>query len=67
MVGKTSNGVARLLMRFPNFDFSALEGATVTYARVTPRDILCEGEEMTVTCYPFTGSAWTESTVSGPI
>ncbi len=34
----------------------------VTYARVTPRDILCEGTEMTVTCYPFTGSAWTEST-----
>lgn len=34
----------------------------MTYARVTPRDILCEGEEMTVTCYPYTGSAWTEST-----
>ena len=62
VVGKTSNGIARLLMRFPNFDFSALEGATVTYARVTPRDILCEGEEMTVTCYPYTGTAWAEST-----
>ena len=62
VIGKSSKGISRLLMRFPGIDFSALEGVTVTYAAVSLRDLLCEEEEMPITCYPFTGDAWTEST-----
>lgn len=62
VIGKSSKGISRLLMRFPGIDFSALDGVTVTYAAVSLRDLLCEEEEMPITCYPFTGDAWTEST-----
>ena len=62
VIGKSSKGISRLLMRFPGIDFSALDGVTVTYAAVSLRDLLCEEEEMQITCYPFTGDAWTEST-----
>ena len=62
VIGKSSKGISRLLMRFPGIDFSALEGVTVTYAAVSLRDLMCEEAEMPITCYPFTGDAWTEST-----
>lgn len=60
-VGYGASGINRLLMRFPGIDFDALEGVTVTSAVVSLRDLLCETEAMTVTCYPFTGTIWTES------
>lgn len=62
VIGKSSKGISRLLMRFPGIDFSSLAGVTVTYAAVSLRDLMCEEAEMPITCYPFTGSAWTEST-----
>lgn len=60
-IGYGASGINRILMKFPGMDFSALEGATVTSAVVSIRDLMCETEAMTITCYPFTGSAWTES------
>jgi len=63
-VGLRSYGISRLLMRFPGIDFSDYEGVTITSATVSLRDLMCEETEMTVYCYPFTGSNWTESTAS---
>ena len=48
-------------MKFPGMDFTSLEGSVVTSAVVTIRDLMCQEEAMTVTCYPFTGDVWTES------
>ena len=41
-----------------------MEGVTVTSAYLSIRDLLCEAESMTLTCYPFTGSEWTETTAN---
>lgn len=64
VIGKSSKGISRLLVRFPGIDFYAMEGVTVTSAYLSIRDLLCEAEVMTLTCYPFTGSEWTETTAN---
>ena len=61
VIGKNSNGISRTIMKFPGLDFDALQGVIVTSAVVTLRDLMCESEAMTITCYPFTGGTWTES------
>ena len=61
VIGKNSKGISRSLMKFPGMDFTSLEGSVVTSAVVTIRDLMCQEEAMTVTCYPFTGDVWTES------
>ena len=61
VIGLNAKGISRTIMKFPGMNFSTLNGVTVESAVVTIRDLMCESEEMTITCYPFTGSAWTES------
>ena len=63
-IGLRSYGISRVLMRFPGIDFSDYEGVEITEATIVLRDVQCEGTYMPVYCYPFTGSAWTESTAS---
>ena len=60
-IGYGASGINRVLMRFPGIDFDTLEGVTVTSAVVSLRDLMCETEAMTITCYPFTGTVWDES------
>lgn len=55
---RSTEGVARALMRFPGVDLSDLAGANVTSATVRMRDLMCESTALTVYCYPFTGAAW---------
>lgn len=60
-VGLRSNyGISRALMSFPGLDISALDNAIINSATVQLRDIICEGTSMTVYCYPYTGTAWSE-------
>ncbi len=61
VIGLNAKGISRTIMKFPGMNFSALNGVLVESAVVTLRDLMCQSEEMTVTCYPFTGGAWTES------
>jgi hypothetical protein len=63
-VGKRETyGISRVLMRFPNLDLASIPtAANIESATVELRDILCEGEAMTVYCHAFTGNAWTETT-----
>ena len=60
VIGKNAKGISRTIMKFPGINFTTLNGVTVISAVVTLRDLMCESEEMTITCYPFTGGAWTE-------
>ncbi len=60
VIGKNAKGISRSIMKFPGLDFDSLRGVNVISAVVTLRDLMCESEEMTITCYPFTGGAWTE-------
>ena len=62
VIGLPNKGISRLLVRFPGIDFAALEGVTVTSAALSIRDLMCEVEVMNVTCYPYTGTPWTETT-----
>ena len=61
---RSSGGISRILMKFPGVDFSSYAGVTIISATVSLRDLMCEGTQMPVTCYPFTGSNWEESTAS---
>ncbi len=61
VIGLNAKGISRTIMKFPGMNFSALNGVVVESAAVTIRDLMCQSEEMTVTCYPFTGGAWTEN------
>jgi hypothetical protein len=60
VIGKNAKGISRTIMKFPGINFTTLNGVTVISAVATLRDLMCESEEMTITCYPFTGGAWTE-------
>lgn len=66
MVGlRSENGISRILMRFPTLSLSGIPSADcITSAFVELRDLMCESEALTVSCHPFTGSAWKESTAS---
>ena len=55
---RSSEGIARALMRFPGLDLTGLEGATVTSASVRMRDLMCEDTPLDISCHVFTGSVW---------
>jgi len=58
-------GISRLLMKFPGLDLDEIVGtADITNATVEIRDVMCEADELTIYCYPFTGNVWDESTVT---
>lgn len=55
---RSTEGIARALMRFPGLDLSNLAGATVTSATVQLRDLMCESDELAISCHVFTGNVW---------
>lgn len=61
---RQTEGIARILLRFPGFDVSDLAGATVTDAHVRIRDMMCEDDPLDVSCHIFTGNVWTESSAT---
>ena len=62
-LGRRSYGAARVLMKFPGIDYGVLSSAvTIQSAYVEFRDLMCEAEELPVSCHRFTGNNWTEST-----
>lgn len=66
MVGlRSENGISRILMRFPTLSLSGIPSADcITSASVELRDLMCESEALTVSCHPFTGNTWKESTAN---
>ncbi len=57
-------GISRILMKFPGLNLSSLgNDITITNATVEIRDLMCEGTELDVSCYVFSGNVWDESTV----
>ncbi len=57
-------GIARILMKFPGLDLDSLgNNIQIVSAAVELRDLMCEAEEIDVSCYVFTGNVWDESTV----
>ena len=61
---RQTEGIARILLRFPGFDVSDLAGATVTDAHVRIRDMMCEDVPLDVSCHIFTGNVWAESSAT---
>lgn len=61
---RQTEGIARILMRFPGLDVSQLAGATVTDAHVRIRDMMCEDVPLDVSCHIFTGNVWAESSAT---
>lgn len=62
-LGRRSYGAARVLMKFPGIDYGVLSSAvTIQSAYVEFRDLMCEAEELPVSCHRFIGNNWTEST-----
>ena len=65
MVGRyETNGLCRVLMRFPNLSLSNISSGTITAATVELRDLMCQGDEdITVDChiYKKTAPAWSEA------
>lgn len=55
---RSTEGIARALMRFPGLDLTGLEGATVTSASVRVRDLMCEDTPLDISCHVFTGNVW---------
>lgn len=55
---RSTEGVARALMRFPGLDLASLEGYNVTSATVMMRDLMCESAYLDVSCHVFTGNVW---------
>lgn len=61
---RQTEGIARILLRFPGLDVSELAGATVTDAHVRIRDMMCEDVPLDVSCHIFTGNVWAESSAT---
>lgn len=61
---RQTEGIARILLRFPGLDVSELAGATVTEAYVRIRDMMCEDDPLDVSCHIFTGNEWEESSAT---
>ena len=58
-------GKSRILMKFPGLNINSLPGSyQISAASVEIRDLMCEGEELGVYCYVFTGNTWSESTAT---
>ena len=55
-------GISRILMKFPGLNLFE-ENVAITNATVELRDLMCEGTELEVSCYVFSGNEWDESTV----
>lgn len=66
-VGKRKDelGVARVLMKFPNLDLSAIANSKrIVSAGVRIRDLMCEAEQMGVYCYIYDGNNWEDNTAT---
>lgn len=61
---RSTEGIARILMRFPALDVSNLTGVTVTSATVRVRDLMCEDDPLDVSCHVFTGNVWNGSSAT---
>lgn len=61
---RSTEGIARALMRFPGLNLSNLAGATVTSATVQLRDLMCESDELAISCHVFTGNVWNASSAT---
>ena len=61
---RSTEGIARILMRFPALDVSDLVGATVTSATVRVRDLMCEDTPLDVSCHVFRGNVWNGSSAT---
>lgn len=58
-------GKSRILMRFPGLNMNDLPGSyQISAASVEIRDLMCEGDELPVYCYVFTGNTWAEGTAN---
>lgn len=55
---RSTEGIARALMRFPGLNLSGLSNITVTSAAVRVRDLMCEDTPLDVSCHVFTGNVW---------
>ena len=51
--------ISRILMKFPGVDFASI--GTITSATVYIRDLMCQHEYLTLDCYIFVGSTWSET------
>ena len=61
---RSTEGIARALMRFPGLNLSGLAGATVTSATVRVRDLMCESNELSISCHVFTGNVWDDNSAT---
>ncbi len=58
----SDQSISRILMKFPGLDLSdILSTGSVVSATVYIHDLMCQHEELTLECYPFTGNVWSES------
>lgn len=58
-----SQGIGRVLMKFPGLDLNTLGSAVeIQTATLTVRDLMCESAELPITACIFAGNTWTEST-----
>lgn len=55
---RSTEGIARALIRFPRLSLSGISSAAITNAYLRVRDLMCEEEEMNVYCHTFTGNVW---------
>ncbi len=55
---RSTEGIARALMRFPGLNLSSLSNITITSAGVRVRDLMCEDTPLDVSCHVFTGNVW---------
>ena len=55
---RSTEGIARALIRFPGLDLSGLTPSAITNASLRVRDLMCEGEQMNIYCHAFTGNVW---------
>lgn len=58
---RSTEGIARALMRMNGLDLNSLHGVTVTSALLRVRDMMCESTELDVSCHVFTGNIWSGS------
>lgn len=66
-IGRRSDylGISRVLMKFPNLSIPTdVTASSISSAYVTLRDLMCESEELSISCHEFNGEEWDEATVS---
>lgn len=65
-IGKRETfGISRALMKFPGLNLNDISSeSNIISAKVTVRDLMCEGTEMSIYAHVFTGNTWTETSLS---